>query len=138
VNRADLQSLADVRVQDAKVLLNAGRYSAAYYVLGYAVECALKACVAGQIRQHDFPDKQLILDSYTHDLTQLLRISGLATTFKERVAANKPFEVNWSTVKDWNEGTRYDSTISELKARDLFSAVTDGKDGVLTWIKTLW
>jgi len=138
VNRADLQSLADIRVQDAKVLLDAGRYPAAYYLLGYAVECALKACVAGQIREHDFPDKQLILDSYTHDLKQLLRISGLAPRFEERVAADKPFEVNWTTVKDWNESIRYDTTISEVKARDLFSAVTDGKAGVLTWLRTVW
>ena len=138
MNRADLQSLADLRVQDAKVLVDAGRYPAAYYLLGYAVECALKACVAGQIREHDFPDKQLILDSYTHDLKQLLRISGLAARFNERMAADKPFEVNWTTVKDWNESTRYDTTISEVKARDLFSAVTDGKAGVLTWLKTLW
>ena len=29
-----------------KVLLDAGRYPAAYYLVGYAVECGLKACVA--------------------------------------------------------------------------------------------
>jgi len=101
VNREDLQALADLRAVDAKVLLDGARFSAAYYLLGYAVESALKACVAKQIKQHDFPDKRLVLDSYTHDLQQLLRISGVN-------------EVNWTTVKDWNEGARYDSNVPEV------------------------
>jgi len=138
VNRADLQTLADARVADAEALLDARRYPAAYYMVGYAVECALKASVARQIREHDFPDKQLILDSYTHNLEQLLRISGVKAPFDSRIAADKAFEVNWTTVKDWNESTRYDMTIPEVKARDLFNAVTDAKAGVLTWLKTVW
>ncbi len=77
MNKSDLQTLTDTRVTDAKLLLDAGRFPAAYYLLGYAVECALKACIAKQIKEHDFPDKQLVLDSYTHNLEQLLRISGV-------------------------------------------------------------
>jgi hypothetical protein len=45
VNRTDLQKLARVRLGDAKVLLKAKRWPAAYYLAGYAVECGLKACV---------------------------------------------------------------------------------------------
>lgn len=75
----------------------------AHYLLRYAVECALKACVTKQIKEHDFPDKQLVLDSYTHNLEQLIRISGVKTQFDERIKANKSFEVNWTTVKDWTE-----------------------------------
>ena len=137
MNRAELQTLADIRIADANVLLDAGRYPAAYYLAGYAVECALKACVAKQIREHDFPDKKLINDSYTHDLGKLLTISGVQVQFDTRIA-DSDFEVNWATVKDWNEGSRYDSTITEVTARDLFTAVTDQAHGVLTWLKTLW
>ena len=138
MNRAELHALTGVRVGDATVLLDSGRYQGAYYLVGYAVECALKACVAKQIREHDFPDRKLILDSYTHDLAQLLAISGLKPQFEARIAADKAFEVNWTTVKDWNETSRYDTTITEVKARDLFTAVTDQTHGVLTWLKTLW
>ena len=77
MNRAEFHTLADTRIGDAKVLLDAGRHQAAYYLAGYAIECALKACVAKQIREHDFPDRKLINDSYTHNLEQLLAISGL-------------------------------------------------------------
>ena len=48
MNRRDLQQLADDRVLDAEALLNAGRWAAAYYLSGYAVECALKARIARQ------------------------------------------------------------------------------------------
>ena len=138
MNRNDLQALADLRVDDALMLVGAGRFSAAYYLLGYAVECALKACVTKQIKQYDFPDKQLVLDSYTHNLENLLRISGVKPQFDMRIKADKSFEVNWTTVKDWTEAARYDNNVPENKARDLLNAVTDPQSGILTWLKTLW
>ena len=38
VNRLELRQLAQDRLQDAAVLLAAGRWSGAYYLAGYAVE----------------------------------------------------------------------------------------------------
>ena len=138
MNRNDLQSLAELRVTDAEILLDAGRFPAAYYLLGYAVECALKACIARQIKEHDFPDRQLVLDSYTHNLEQLLRISGVKPQFGARVKVDKAFEVNWTTVRDWTEAARYDDNVPEVRARELLIAVMDATSGVLTWLKTLW
>ncbi|MFN2571351.1 MAG: DNA-binding protein [Gemmatimonadales bacterium] len=138
MNRVELQVLADIRVGDAALLLQGARYPGAYYVAGYAVECALKAAIAKQIREHDFPEKKLVNDSHTHDLERLLAISGLKPQFDIRVAGDNAFAVNWTTVKDWNETTRYDGTIAEVKARDLFTAVTHQDHGVLPWLKTLW
>lgn len=43
LSRSDFQRLADVRIAEAKVLLDAGMWDGAYYLAGYAVECALKA-----------------------------------------------------------------------------------------------
>src|SRR3990172_2988094 len=137
MNRNDLQSLAELRVADAEILLNARRFPAAYYLLGYAVECALKACIARQIKEHDFPDRQLVLDSYTHNLEQLLRISGVKPQFGARVKVDKAFEVNWTTVRDWTEAARYDDNVPEVRARELLIAVMDATSGVLTWLKTL-
>ncbi|HEX7677842.1 MAG TPA: HEPN domain-containing protein, partial [Thermoanaerobaculia bacterium] len=66
MNRQDLQWLARTRLSEARVLLAAKKYDGAYYLAGYAVECALKACVAKKVRKFDFPDKKLALDSYSH------------------------------------------------------------------------
>ena len=51
--RSDFQKLAEDRIADAGALFEAHRYDAAYYLAGYAVECALKACIAKR-----FPRRQ--------------------------------------------------------------------------------
>jgi hypothetical protein len=40
MNRFDLQKMAEERVADAAALLHAGRFQAAYYLCGYAIEWA--------------------------------------------------------------------------------------------------
>jgi hypothetical protein len=69
MNRNDLQNLSRLRGKEAKVLLENGYFAGAYYLLGYAVECALKACIAKQIRRYDFPDLTFVRDSHTHNIT---------------------------------------------------------------------
>ena len=46
---AALRSMADERVLHARVLLQGRRWAFAYYNAGYAVECALKACVLSRM-----------------------------------------------------------------------------------------
>ena len=77
MNRIQLQQLAEERRFDAAALIAAGRWSAAYYLAGYAVECALKACIAKQTGLHDFPDKELALKCYTHRIETLVDVAGL-------------------------------------------------------------
>ncbi len=75
MNRADLQKLSNIRIREAKILFSAGEYSGAYYLAGYAVECALKACIAKSVQRYDFPDKSLAQKSFVHDLGDLLRLA---------------------------------------------------------------
>jgi hypothetical protein len=58
VNRSDFQALADVRIEEAQALLGLAppRPDGAYYLAGYAVECALKAALAKLNQQHDWPE----------------------------------------------------------------------------------
>ena len=77
MNRTDLQQLANERVLDAEALLNLGRWSGAYYLAGYAIECGLKACIAKLTNQDDFPDKRFANDSFTHDIEKLVDLAGL-------------------------------------------------------------
>jgi hypothetical protein len=137
VNRTQLQQLADERLQDAVALLNSARWSGAYYLAGYAVECGLKACIAKMVNQHDFPDRELAQRSYTHDLDVLVSIAGLTLPRKSDVAANPSLGTNWQLVKDWDEKSRYQFW-TESQARDLCSAVADAANGVLPWIKRHW
>ena len=135
MNRTDLQLLADSRIADAEVLLSAGRWAAAYYLLGYAVECGLKACAARHFRQDEVPDKAVVNDFYTHSLDRLLGISGVKAALEARVNTDPAFQVNWNTVRDWKESSRYDHSTTEARARDMLVAVADAKNGILTWLK---
>lgn len=53
MNRAELRNLAKLRLAEAQTLLAAARWSGAYYLSGYSVECALKACIAKNTRRSD-------------------------------------------------------------------------------------
>lgn len=137
MNRADFQKASRLRVRDAQALLGAGRYAGAYYLIGYAVECALKACVAKQVKRYDFPDKDLANKVFTHNLETLVKAAGLEKAFEDDRKVNKRLEVNWTTAKDWSEAARYEVGRSEVDARDLYAACT-GRNGVLPWIRRRW
>ena len=138
MDRSGLQVLAEARVVDAEALLQAGRWPAAYYLLGYAVECALKACAAKQFHEHEVPDKTIVNDFYTHRLDRLLNISGAKVALEAQAAADPRFQVNWNAVRDWNETSRYDHSTTEARARDMLVAVADPSSGVLPWLKSQW
>ena len=137
MTRTDFHEITKLRVQESMALLNSGHFPGAYYLIGYAVECALKACVAKQIRRYDFPDKRLANEAYTHDLERLMRVAGLAPDFERDMSANPALEVNWAIVKDWSEAVRYEIGVTEPQARDLHSACT-GRNGILPWIRRRW
>jgi hypothetical protein len=138
MNRRAFQQIAEIRRTEALALLTAGHHAGAYYLVGYAVECALKACVAKQVRRYDFPDRDLAREVFTHDLEKLMKLSGLAPELERDKAINKSLELNWAVVKDWSESARYEIGITETQARDLYSACTARTNGVLNWIRRRW
>ena len=81
MNRTDFQRLATLRIAEAQALLAAGFPAGAYYLAGYAVECAIKTCIAKNVQQYDFPDKDRVNQSYSHNLVQLLRAANLEDEF---------------------------------------------------------
>lgn len=137
MKRTEFQAVARMRVREAKALLDVGHNLGAYYLVGYSIECALKACVARQVRRCDFPDKKLANEAYTHDLKQLIRVAGLGPAFEDARRVNPALDVNWAVVKDWTEESRYEVSISKAQALDLYSACV-GRNGVLPWIKKQW
>jgi hypothetical protein len=55
IPRRELRRLAFARLKDARALYAAGRYDAALYLCGYAVEIALKARICRTLRWEGFP-----------------------------------------------------------------------------------
>ncbi len=140
MNKADWQKLAVERLADAKTLLAANRWSAAYYLAGYAVEGALKACVLGRLVKEPellFVDRKLSDKCWTHDLVQLVELAGLKADLDANCAANPEFLNRWNIVRDWNESSRY-RRASKADSEELYEAITHKKHGVLSWIKAHW
>jgi HEPN domain-containing protein len=138
MNRIDLQKLAQIRIEEAEALLKAKKWAGAYYLAGYGVECALKACVAKKTKRHDFPDKDFAAKCFTHKLEQLVVQAGVQMIFQAARTADPDLEVNWTIVKDWDEKARYERKRSRAQAQGLYDAITDSVHGVLTWIKLHW
>jgi hypothetical protein len=137
MNRGDLQTIADIRIAEAQSLLAAGFFDGAYYLAGYSVECALKACIAHLTNQHDFPDKEFAQACFTHDIEKLVRAAGLTAQRDADAPVGSDLAGNWGIVKDWTEASRYERN-TEAEAKALIEAITHSTNGVLPWIKARW
>jgi HEPN domain len=138
MNRSGFQELAELRVKEAEVLLSQKFFDGAYYLLGYAVECAFKACIAKKTQQFDFPpDRKTVEAIYQHLPTILLKAAGLEVEHKLEAQANSAFDNNWKIVQNWSEQFRYKSGMTEAEMNDFYSAVT-GSEGILLWLKKYW
>jgi hypothetical protein len=135
MNKSELENLSAIRIKEAEILLTADCYQGAYYLAGYALECTLKACIAKQVKEFDFPDKKLANDSYNHDLAKLLTTAGLKQELSKQENQDINFKLNWAVVIEWTEESRYKFAIAKQEAHDLFAAITDNESGILPWLK---
>jgi len=138
MNKNDLEKLVGIRLQEANILLESEHYHGAYYLAGYALECALKVCISKQVKQYDFPNKQLATKSHTHNLSDLVGVAGLKQKLIEQENEDENFALNWAVAKDWSESSRYDCNINELKAKDFLESIINDESGVLKWLKMHW
>ncbi|WP_257265574.1 hypothetical protein [Endozoicomonas sp. ONNA2] len=115
MNKAELEQLSDVRIREAQILLDHRAYNGDYYLAGYSVECAIKVCICHKVQAYDFPDKKLARDSHSHRLTELIKVAGLQDALVQYEKANPLFMLNWLSVKDWAETSRYDVKSAVLK-----------------------
>ncbi|MGA3054885.1 MAG: DNA-binding protein [Candidatus Korobacteraceae bacterium] len=138
LNRDTLRTLAASRLEEARVLLENKLWTGAYYMTGLAVECALKAYLASTVKAHDFPDKEFVNKMYVHRLEALFTAdAALWAALQADMKTDAKLNVNWSTVKDWDDGKRYD-IVEELEARGLYEATTEAGSGVMEWIRRRW
>jgi HEPN domain-containing protein len=137
MNRGDLQELSNLRIREARVLLKAGQYSGAYYLAGYSVECALKACFAKGVKRFDFPDRNGAGKIFTHRLTELAKLANLDAELGLGFVASPRFQANWIQACSWTEESRY-SVWKRNDAEEMVDVITNRNDGVLPWIKRRW
>jgi HEPN domain-containing protein len=141
MNRSDLQQLAEDRLLDAAALLAAGRWTGAYYLAGYAVECALKSCILFRVINtgviFDEGQKKFSERCLSHDIEELVKLAGLEQARGLDVSANPARDIKWQVVKDWKVESRYAQT-TQARARELYAAVADNANGVISWLRGRW
>jgi hypothetical protein len=67
----------------------------------------------------------------------------LSDLLKNEIAKNEELELDWETVREWSEQSRYDffdgdPTGGLVSAQMLIDAVESEKGGVLRWIRHSW
>lgn len=137
LTKHDLERLAQTRLDDASLLFAGGRYSSSYYLTGYAVELAIKACIANLIPANAIPDKGFINAIYTHKLDSLLSTAGLRPHFDTDAKTDLQFAVNWSIVNNWSQDSRYQFW-DQFSTATLLTAINDPNHGVFRWVQTHW
>jgi HEPN domain-containing protein len=132
-----LQALARIRLREAKALIDLRMYDGAYYLAGYAVECALKACIAKATQRYEFPEKKRVDASHTHNLRELVKLAKLEDARLEEVRKDAQFQKYWDFVQSWSEDSRYRTHAPDV-ARALLEAVGNRRHGVIRWITRYW
>ena len=137
LTKNDLERLAQIRLEDALLLFTANRSSSAYYLAGYAVELALKACIAKLIQPNVIPDKAFINAIYTHKLDSLLYTAGVRPQFDQDIKSDTQFAAYWAITNNWNEESRYEFW-DQISAATLLESVNEKDHGVFQWVKKHW
>lgn len=132
----DIKTLAENKLKDAECLALNNRFDGAYYIVGYTVELYLKAMVCKTLGIEDFFDfdnqqKTKLLKNEgnlykpykTHDLEQLLVLSGVYTQFDAEKSKNRDLQIAWPIIIKWEENTRYLIGRTEQSVTDLFKAI---------------
>jgi hypothetical protein len=137
LTKTDLETLAQVRLDDSLFLLQAGRSSSAYYLAGYSVELALKACISKLIQTNVIPEKAFISAIYTHRLDNLLSTAGLLPAFNTDAKTDVEFAAYWAIASKWTEESRYEFW-DRMSAATLLQAIHEPNHGVFQWVKRHW
>jgi len=137
LTKNDLERLAQVRLDDAIFLLQTNHSSSAYYLAGYAVELAFKACISKLMLPNVIPDKAFINAIYTHKFGDLLSTAGLRPQFDVDTKADPQFGAYWAIVNNWSEQSRYEFW-DPISAAALLQAICEPNHGVFQWVKKHW
>lgn len=138
-NHKELKAIAKSRLRASRILLAHMDFDGAVYMMGYALECCLKAIICKRLNLAQYPDKNVSTDKNnifkTHKFDILLTLSGLENDFSLSTAPPRRSE-NWSLVTRWKPEIRYEpiGSRSEEDTKRMYEALVEDPDGIITWI----
>ena len=137
-NLVDIQTLADLRLEEAEYLSKGGYLDGAFYLAGYSIELYLKAKIAENLDVFDFysqyaPKSDLSKTFLIHNLERLVLLSGLQTKFSAARNVDVSLDNCWETIRTWSEIRRYD--IKGLHDQDEVDEFIKALKIIIKWIK---
>lgn len=140
----DLRNLTYKKIKTVKRLVNDDEWEAAAYLMGYILECALKAASCKSLRLSTYPPVRSKGEEghgfKTHEFEQLLIISGLNDLFG-KLSADPSYD-NWSAFTTAYPGNwtkmRYEDVsekFDEVTVKGLTKNLYDGAESVIETIK---
>lgn len=140
ISYQDLKRLSKDRFEEGIILADKGKTEGAYYLLGYAIENALKACICKKMGLEEYPPNIDNPRSFmTHKIDDLIVLAGLSKELVNKQKDTK-FEFHWKLIKQWNTEFRYQKagTIDTDKLAKFLVAINHKEKGVLSWLKEYW
>lgn len=137
--------MARASLKTVEILMNAGDWVGAAYMMGHVLEYGLKGAICRRLNLLKYPDdrkEKAYAFFRTHEFIPLLLLSGLSTLFSTQ--DDKAAFQNWSDFTNEYLGNwtimRYDpDTIwDEFKIKKLYLNLTEKSKGILTIIKKRW
>ncbi len=118
MKKAEIDKIVLARLEDAEILLQASRYDGSVYLCGYAIELGLKARICQILKWEKYPTTGKYGTFKTHDLSVLLRLTGLEIKIKS------DFFTEWSIVTQWTPEVRYNpiGNVNEVGAIEMLDA----------------
>jgi hypothetical protein len=116
----ELKLIAEARIEDAQILIDADRLDGAFYLCSYAVEIGLKFKICKTLNWKGYPSTNKEFSQFqsfkTHNLEVLLSLSGIEEEIKQK------FLTEWSDVVEWVPEIRYEP-IGKLSKNDVNSVI---------------
>ena len=104
---ADLQKITHARLKDANVLLTNRRYDGAMYLVGYAVEIALKRRFCQDNGEVSFPSTQTEFETWRNKYGVRLNTHALQNLADATTWDCTSYWAEWSSFTTWAETLRY-------------------------------
>ncbi|MBI2009485.1 hypothetical protein HYS84_03740 [Candidatus Saccharibacteria bacterium] len=139
----ELRALTYKKIRTIKRLIKEEEWEVAAYLMGYVLECALKAASCKALRLATYPplkSRGEVLGFKTHEFEQLLAVSGLSDLFGS--VSLSPAYNNWSAFTINYPGAwtimRYEDVsakFDEMTVKELAKTLYDDSDSIIETIK---
>ena len=132
LNTVQFQELQKRFVAGARELEKTEQYDLAYYLGGYATECAIKAIICKSIPASTFPPRNPASTHYIHKIETLLGTANLQEALELEISKDNGLKVAFQIVKDWIPDSRYE--LSKMTRKDC-QEFLDSVEVFIKWLE---